>query len=80
MFEHPQFTYDRYAQEIKRVEAHNELVRAVRERTDNDVRPRRRLADLFRRRADVTPSTDVRMPDRGGITVRAGSTASASAR
>lgn len=45
MFEHPQFTYDRYAQEIHRVEERIEMVRVINERREDAVRndePRRR--------------------------------------
>lgn len=77
MFEHPQFTHDRYIQEMRRIDARNEIIRSIRERSDLNAKPRRRWAALFRRRAESIERADARIPDLTAMTVCTGPAASA---
>lgn len=54
MFEHPQFTLDRYAHEMRRVEERLELIRMVNERRERETvsEPEAPRRSWFRRRRE----------------------------
>ena len=78
MYEHPQFTYDRYAQEMRRLDQRIEMLRVIEERREADAEhgsnPRRGWFGL-RRTRDAKPRAQT-----PAISPSAGSPASAISR